>query len=66
MKYLLLTLLSSCSLVGDIKCFSIDGKASSWCKREYRANKLCKNHKGIASLSFGESICRDGKKVKVD
>lgn len=59
-----LLLLSSLNACG---CYSLkesgfgtDGKAVSWCKRENRADKLCKKHDGVERYNFKYALCKDG------
>lgn len=65
MKYVLLTLLlSSCSSMDGLRCFSLDGKKSSWCKRKIRAERVCASNKGMKSFYFNFAECYDGKVFK--
>lgn len=50
--------LSSCSTC-DWKHL-VDGKASMSCKRGKRAEKVCKEHKGLKDWHYQYALCNDG------
>lgn len=50
---------SGCSLWHRWDCWSIDGKAASWCNREKRAQEACKKHGGMKDYYYGWAECND-------
>lgn len=57
---LLLLLLTSCAKFDFVRCFSIDGKASSSCERGLRADRLCEDHDGLNDYDYYGYKCNDG------
>lgn len=61
MKFIfILLLLTSCAKFDFIRCFSIDGKASSSCERGMRAERLCDKHEGLRDYSYNFYECKNG------
>lgn len=57
-------ILSSCAYLDGIRCFSLDGKAASSCKRGLRFERMCKEHDGLREYGGLTGTCNDGTPVK--
>jgi len=53
-------LVSSCSTIDFIRCFSIDGKQAMSCERGLRAGRICKDKKGLKDYRYHQAECNDG------
>ena len=53
-------MLSGCQCLNSETGYGLDGKAVGWCKRERRAEKLCKKHDGMKKFYYRFAECNDG------
>lgn len=61
---MLLTFLGACSSIDGLRCFSLDGKASSSCQSRLEFERKCEDHEGLAVFNAVGGYCKDGTEVK--